>query len=232
MAVHSRPTVLLTRPRAASERFAQDLQGMEVVIAPLMEIVATGADIRLDGISGLILTSEAAVAALPTSPLRAYCVGPRTADAARAAGLLAEELGPNASGLVAQLLARHTDGTLLHVRGQHQRGDIAARLSAGGIPTRDVVAYDQRAVDPGPDFRAALARDALLVPLFSPRSAALFAQAADGLSPAAELFAMSTAVADALPDALRRQCRIIPAPNGADMTRTLNAAAALRRISP
>lgn len=231
MAVHSRPTVLLTRPRVASERFARDLHGVDIVIAPLMDIVSTGADIRLDGIAGVILTSEAAVATLPKAALTAYCVGPRTADAARAAGFAAEEIGPNATELVAQLLARRPRGNLLHVRGQHQRGDVAARLSAGGVPTREVVAYDQREVEPGPAFRSALARDGLLVPLFSPRSAAIFADAAGNLGPAVELFAMSAAVAEALPDGLRARCTTIGTPNGAEMARVLNAAA-MRRISP
>jgi uroporphyrinogen-III synthase len=231
MAVHSPASVLLTRPQAASERFAKALDGMDVVIAPLMEIVSTGADVALHGVEGVVLTSEAAVAFLPPGGLPAYCVGPRTTEAARAAGFDAVEAGPDAEALVAGLLAEIPKGPLLHVRGLHQRGDVAKRLSDGGVPTREVVVYDQHAVQPDPAFRDAINREGLLVPLFSPRSAALFAEAAQRLPPHARLIAMSDAVAEALPEAMRAHTTVLTAPNGAEMAKALRAAA-LRRISP
>ncbi len=225
MPVHSRPVVLLTRPRIASERFALELQGIDVVIAPLMDIVGTDAAIDLRGIAGVILTSEAAVAFLPPSALPAYCVGPRTAEAAEEAGLLVRMVEKHADALVAALLATKPRSPLLHLHGQHQRGDIAERLTKGGLPTQSLVVYDQREVPPGIAFRAAIAREGLMVPLFSPRSATLFAEAAQGLNPTARLLAMSAAVADALPPHLRPRTEIIPAPTGAEMLRALHATA-------
>lgn len=233
MPVHSRATILLTRPRAASERFAVLLPGLEVIIAPLMEIVGTGADIELAGIAGLILTSEAVIPFLPATDLPAFCVGPRTTEAARAAGLDARQAGRDAETLVERLLADRPPAPLLHIHGLHQRGDVATRLTDGGLPCGAVVAYDQRALAPDARFRAALARDRLLVPLFSPRSAGLFAQAAKGpgFGPDTRLFALSNAVMDALPLDLRRHAATIAAPNGGEMARALQAAA-MRRNSP
>ena len=60
----SRPPLLLTRPRAGSERFAAQFRARmgadwPVVIAPLLETAPTGAD--LPAANALILTSEQAV---------------------------------------------------------------------------------------------------------------------------------------------------------------------------
>lgn len=226
MPVHTRPIVLLTRPRVASERFALELRGMDVVIAPLMDIVGTDAAIDLRGVVGVILTSEAAVAFLPPSALPAYCVGLRTAEAAQGAGLSVQAVEKHADALVAALLANKPPAPLLHFHGQHQRGDVAERLTKGGLPTRSHVVYDQREMPPGAIFHAAIAREGLMVPLFSPRSATLFADAASGINPTARLLAMSTAVADALPAHLRIRTKIIPAPTGEEMLRALRAPAA------
>jgi len=218
MQVHQTPTLLLTRPRAASERFSAGISGADVVISPLMEIVATGANVPLDGITGLVLTSENAVRFAPSADLPAFCVGPRTADAARVAGFVAEVMGPDASGLVRQLATRHPAGPLLHIHGTHTRGDVAGRLSATGIETRSVIAYDQQKVTPDATFHSALARPHLIIPLFSPRSADLFAKAATVLPKDALILALSQAVADALPKAMQAQTQVVAAANGAGMS--------------
>lgn len=227
MAVHSRPTLLLTRPRAASERFAQGLgagSGFAIVIAPLMEIVGTGASVTLDGMRGLILTSENAVPFVPRAPLPAFCVGPRTAEVAGAAGFAPEVLGPDADGLVDALSARRAEGPLLHVHGVQTRGEVAGRLRAGGLDVRDVAVYDQRALPPGPDFAQAIQharKSDLIVPLFSPASATRFAEALGSAAVQMTLLAMSPAVKLALPEHLRKQVTVIPEPAGAEMRRAV-----------
>lgn len=232
MQVHQPPTLLLTRPRAAAERFAAGLEGGEVVIAPLMKIEGTGAVVNRDGIRALILTSENAVAFAPGGAMPAYCVGVRTAQAAKASGFEAELPGADADSLVTALLDRQPDGPLLHIHGVHTRGDVAARLRAGGLDARGVAAYDQRAVPPGPEFFDALARPRLIVPLFSPRSASLFAEAArHHLRPDTQLLALSPAVAAALPERMHRQVGVISHPNGAEMGKALEPFG-MRRISP
>lgn len=219
MQVHQTPTLLLTRPHAASRRFAEGLQGANIVIAPLMEIVATGADVSLDGGQGVILTSEAAVAFLPPARLPAYCVGPRTARAAQAIGLEAEVCGPDAEGLVTALRNRHLKGHLVHVHGTHTRGDIAKRLTADGLVVTGIAAYDQRAATPLPAFHRALAQPELIVPLFSPRSAALFSKAATRLRGDTQILTLSQAVAEALPPSMQAQTHVIATPTGAEMLR-------------
>ncbi|WP_341863009.1 uroporphyrinogen-III synthase [Gymnodinialimonas sp. 57CJ19] len=221
MQVHQTPTLLLTRPRAASERFAEGLQGATVVIAPLMEIVATGESVSLDRVQGVILTSEAAVAFLPPARLPAYCVGPRTATAAQAVGLAAEVCGPDAEGLVNALRNRHLKGHLVHVHGTHTRGDIAGRLTSDGLVVTGIAAYDQRATKPLPTFHKALAQPALVVPLFSPRSAGLFAEAAVQLRSDTQILALSQAVAEALPSSMQDQTHVIAHPTGAEMLRVM-----------
>lgn len=246
MAVHSRPIVLLTRPRAASERFADGMDGFDVVIAPLMEIAGTGAEVTLNGLRGLILTSENAVPFLPAwspappAPLPAFCVGPRTAEAAGAAGFAAEVLGPDAEGLVKALRTRRPEGPLLHVHGVQTRGEVAGRLRACGLDVRDVAVYDQRALPPGPEFAQAIAQRAqgghtdhptLIVPLFSPASATRFAEALGEMPGQMTLLAMSPAVKRALPKRLQDHTTIIPHPTGADM-RSAVEGYAMRRNSP
>lgn len=202
------PTLLLTRPRAGSTRFALEIAarwpGARVVIAPLMEVVPTGAPPVLDGLGAAIFTSGNAVArASPGGGLRAYCIGARTAEAAARAGFDAVMAGETADELVERLVDLRPEGPLLHLHGVHQRGDVVPRLAAAGIDARGTEVYDQRAVPPDTVFFDALAARPLLVPLFSPRSAALFREAAEpviGVDPAGmHLFALSAAVRDALP---------------------------------
>lgn len=217
MQVHQTPTLLLTRPRPASERFARGLTGVTIVIAPLMEIVPNGCSVDLNGVDGLILTSEAAVGFLPPSTLPAYCVGPRTARAARAAGLRAEVAGLNADGLVASLTGSVPQGRLLHVHGTQARGDIAARLTAAGLNVAEIAAYDQRRLPPSDAFMKALTQPRLIVPLFSPRSAMIFAEAAPALRADTRLVALSAAVAEALPAEMQSQIHVAATPTGKDM---------------
>jgi uroporphyrinogen-III synthase len=218
----------MTRPRAASERFAKGIEGAEVVICPLMEIVGTGAQVDLGGVAALILTSENAVPFLPRTPLPAYCVGPRTAEAAQEAGFEAEVVGPDADALVTALIDRGPAGRLLHCHGRHVRGDIVARLTDAGIAADGIAVYDQRAVAPTAEFADALRRPDLVIPLFSPRSAALFAAAADDLPTDAQIVAMSPAVAEALPDGWRTRTLVLADPDGGEMARQVRKALAWR----
>lgn len=231
MAVHSPPTLLLTRPRAASERFVEGLQGFDVVIAPLVEIVGTGARVQLDNVQGLILTSENAVPFLPVAPVTAYCVGPRTAEAARDAGFRAEVVGPDADGLVAGLMDRAPVGPLLHPHGVRTRGDVAGRLSAGGLNVGEVAVYDQQDCAPDDEFLRAVAQKDVIVPLFSPLSASRFGKALGRTSTNLTILAMSDAVKNALPERLHRTTQVIAHPTGAEMRRALEATE-MRRNSP
>lgn len=189
------PAVLLTRPRAQSDRFARQLAvrlpGARVVISPLLEIVGRKLDVDAARYRGLIFTSENAVAAFaaqaPVRDVPVWCVGPRTERAARAAGFLqtAAAAGGDAAALVERIQADAPAGPLLHLRGVHVAADVAAQLRTAGIACDAAVVYDQPASALNDPAQALLGGDrTVLVPLFSPRTARLFVKAAAPLATA------------------------------------------------
>jgi uroporphyrinogen-III synthase len=211
-----RPRLLLTRPEPAARRF---LSTCEITLGrPIFAILSPVFTVRPVEIEieqhpgGVILTSEnGAVRAgeLGLSGLPAWCVGRRTADVARAAGLLAIEAGPDVEALLARLLREAPSEPLLHLRGLHARGEVIARLCAAGISAQDAIAYRQDPLTPTPEARRALdSRDALVVPLFSPRSAALL-KAWEPVAPL-HIVALSPAVAEAA-QALRPVSMVVAA---------------------
>jgi len=225
------PHLLLTRPRPQSERFAESLRaelpGLRVTIAPLMAIVldppAPGA---AEGIAGVIFTSENGGAGFAAGCARrdlpVWCVGPRTARAAREAGFAeVHEGGGDARALIATLLDQRPEGPLLHARGSHAAADISGALRDAGIGARDLVVYDQRAQPLPPEGAALLAGAGdVVVPVFSPRSARLLAEhlPPDGNGARLHLIAISAAAAQPLAghDAIHAQ-HIVSAPDARAM---------------
>ena len=202
------PAVLLIRPKAQAERFAarigRALPQARIVISPLMEIRPVMPDTPLRGAAGLVFTSENAVAAVEghdgLHDLPVWCVGERTAAAARRAGFVrvasAASDGGDAEGLLRMLLRQRPAGPLLHLRGTHAAGDLARRLTDAGVPCLPVVVYDQPS---RPLNRAALGllagADPVLLPVFSPRSARLFLDAAASIDAPLHPVAISPAAA-------------------------------------
>jgi len=207
------PPVLFTRPRAQGDRFAADLRAVlgpvAVVTSPLLRPVVLHPD-RPEGgpWRGVILTSETGAAAASPHlrgwdlPVAAHCVGARTAAAAQEGGFSPDTVAPDAEALIAAL--RGTAGPLLHLRGREARGDIAARLTALGTRTDEVVVYAQEAGTLTDEARALLAgAGPVLVPLFSPRTAAILA----GQGP----FAAALWVAALSPAVAERAAALLPA---------------------
>ncbi len=180
------PPFLLTRPAAQSARFAQALQGrfgdnLRIEISPL--ITPRFLDPELpSGNRALIFTSQTGVEAYARLPgrkgLKAYCVGQRTADRALEAGLRAISADGDADALVALILSGGETGSLLHLRGQDSRGDVAERLTAAGCPTEAVIVYAQE-LQPLSDAALVLLKGLgpVIAPVFSPRTASLLAAA-------------------------------------------------------
>lgn len=201
------PTLLMTRPHPAAERFVAGLPAalrvqLTVIHAPLLEIVPLAVAVPDEGLRGVIFTSangvEAAARAGAPTGLPAYCVGEQTAEAARVAGWPPRVTCPDAEHLIAALLRLRPEAPLLHLRGVHARGDIAGRLTAGGIETRALPVYDQRLLPLTAQARAALAATGpVIVPLFSPRTARQFADIGGGSAPL-YLAAISPAAAEAV----------------------------------
>lgn len=207
--MRSRPHLLLTRPRAQSERFAAVMRArlhgdIRITVAPLVEIVPLPLPAGLaDAASGLVFTSENGVAAFAKGSARrdltAWCVGPRTAQAARDAGFCTvEQAGGDAEALGARLRQAAPRGLLLHLRGRHVAADLAEILRADGIDLRGCVVYAQPARPLDPAALALLARPGTVVaPLFSARTACLLRDALSEIPLRARLepVAISAAVA-------------------------------------
>lgn len=210
MPARPRPILLLTRPALQSARFAQEVAarvpGLRLIVSPVIEIAPRPLGYQPDEYAGLIFTSENGVAAFAAAwdgrahPV--WCVGVRTAEAARAAGFArvtsAAEGGGDAEALLCLLRAAHPETPLLHLRGAHARGDLAPRLTAAGLPCDACILYDQGARPLTPEARAALLGPVpVVLPLFSPRSATLCADGAAGASAPLHPAAISPAAARA-----------------------------------
>ena len=199
----TKPILLMTRARAASERFVAELdaRGMEgvcVVYSPLLDIGPPGDVPEIDA-QGVIFTSSNGVILAPEGAGRqAYCVGARTAKRATARGWQVESVAQDAQKLIALIKKSAPNGRLLHIAGEHRRGEIAQTLSGAGILTRVHVAYRQPLLPLSDQAKKALSGEVtVIVPLFSPRVAAQFgAQAACAAH--VKVLAISQAVADAL----------------------------------
>ncbi len=213
------PVLLLTRPHPASERFAEQLRAggavFRLIISPLLSIEVTGPLPETTGIRGVIFTSANGVMAWQTlgggTDLPVYTVGTATARAAAAAGMSAACMGGDVDALGRRLLACKPPAPLLHAHGAHVRGELARRLSNGGLPCATAVIYDQPAVPLSDVARAALAGDApVVVPVFSPRTGELLVN--EGAKAPLLVAAMSEAVAKALEPLHKRAIRVARTP--------------------
>lgn len=175
--------VLVIRPQEAAERFAAQVAarvpGLRTLIAPMLRIVPVAHDAAaLQAARGLVFTSENGVRfAGPGRGRPAWCVGPRTAEAAAAAGYDAIT-GPGDAARLIPLISDLGPGWL-HAHGAH----LAATLPVPGM-----VVYDQQALPLSAPAQALLQGTApVILPLFSPRSARLAAQAVGQLATGAPL---------------------------------------------
>lgn len=226
------PLVLLTRPRGASERFAAQMREVlgpvEVAIVPLTDIEPVVQALDLEGVAALIFTSAAGVevfAALTEArDLPAWCVGDRTASAAREIGLRATSAGGDAGALVALMADAMPEGRLLHLHGRHTRGDVVGRLVEAGIRAEGLAIYDQARLSPDAGLEGALAHPGgVIAPLFSPRSARLFVEAAGDRVAGVRPLALSHAVQDALPEGLAGRAVCAESPDAPAMIRAIGA---------
>jgi len=232
---NAKPLILLTRPQAQAERFAAELHDrtggeVEVLIAPLLRIEPLDLP-PLPPDAALVFTSENGVRAYADAGAAAgqfaYCVGDRTRQAARDVGLQAVSAGGAANDLIALIRSHPPTGPLVHLHGRHVRGELVELLRQHGIVISGHAVYDQVALP-----LAAAARGALLsgqevsVPLFSPRSAKLFAKALPDGSICRPV-CISTATRAALPAPIANRASVAEAPTGAAM---LNAVT--RQLSP
>lgn len=200
--------LLLTRPEAQSRAFAATLalrfgDRLRTVVAPLMAPRFLSPQLPEGPFDAVIFTSATALDAArrlgTLLPIRAWCVGTRTAEVAQAAGFNASSANGDADDLVAAILSDPPKGRLLHLRGDDSRGDVAERLTAHGIATIATLIYRQEPQPLTPEAIALLQDPApLILPIFSPRSAVLLAAALPTTTRARlHIAAISAAVAEA-----------------------------------
>ena len=199
------PVVLLTRPAAQSARFAESLWARapwaQIVTCPLIAPRFLTPDLPIAPWEAVILSSETGALAAGRMkqglPDLAYCVGDRTAQAARQAGFTTLSAQGDAEDLLALILSQPV-APLLHLRGREARGGLAQRLSASGIETTEAVVYAQEAQRLTAKAAHLLqGPDPVLVPLFSSRSAEILVEECLRVGSKAPLtvVAMSSAVA-------------------------------------
>ncbi len=168
--------------------FAQQLEmrlgvQVQVILTPLLAPRFFAPDLPKGPFSGLILTSQTGVDAFRRLghatkglPRQVYCVGARTASAAAELGLLPVAVAEDAASLIAAITATPPAGTLLHLQGREMRGRIVENLKMAGIDTDNAVIYAQDEQPLSAAAHSVLRRnDPVLVPLFSPRTASIFA---------------------------------------------------------
>lgn len=242
MAKQSEPQVpvLVTRPRAEGEAFAMALTArfrarVRPVVAPLIAPRYLTPPISTRDYAAVVFTSAQAVEGarrlgVPL-PSLAWCVGRKTASVAAAAGFLARSADGDAEALAHAILSDPPNDRILYLRGVDTRGNLLEILQSSGVDTDVAIVYLQ---DPQPMSPEALSllqcNGPILVPLFSPRTAALFRAALPpDWSAKLHIAAMSSTVAETLGDLPRAALTIARQP---DVPAMLDAVESLLAGSP
>lgn len=229
------PTVLLTRPREASDFFAKALRGRSdapVLIAPVFEIAPVGDVIDPRGHETLVFTSPRAVARVRSNPGQlAWCVGDATARAAAAAGFAARSANGDAQSLIAQLLGDRPAEPILHVRGLEGTREVCRALRAQGLRCDEIVAYRQEDAEWNKDVAEKIVRSRrILAPVFSPRSAQRVSEQIDAIRFPGSITAIAISAAAAHRWSASDTVLVAPQPTAEAMLDTLIGA--LERDSP
>jgi len=223
----STPLVLMTRPQAQSERFLAQLgQDVDAVISPILKIEPTGAELSPQHYKGVVLTSANALQGTFAnfSGLACFAVGDATAEEAERCGLMVKSADGTADDLVEMIIAEKPEGRLLFLRGEHSRGELAARLRSAGIDVEEVITYRQRPQPLSSQAVQALQRaDIAILPVFSPRSARLLAEALAKVPSGAQLkvIAMSDAVAGSWGESVPAEVFVASEPKATAMVRAV-----------
>jgi uroporphyrinogen-III synthase len=219
------PTLVLTRPQAQSQRFleaCQDQLGrpIDAIISPIIEIFRVGDHVDLSQFGAIILTSANGLLGIDTmqSPkgVSAWCVGPQTAEAARDAGFEVVSAGGSAEDLRRVLAKAAPSEHLVHLRGLHGTGDLAAELSKEGLNVTAQIVYEQRPCALNAEAKARLANGPAVLPIFSPRSARALRDAVTEIASTVHPISISAAVAKAWDPSGKSTC-IASSPDGAAM---------------
>ncbi len=178
------PRILVTRSEPGASETAARLRaaGFEAIIEPLFAIAPI--DAAIPEFDALAFTSANGARQFARLSLRrdvtVFCVGQRTAEAAREAGFTEVVSADGDVNALADLISRRLPPTLrlLHAGNAESRGDLAGRLAALGHAARFVAIFEAVPVNaPGPHLAALLGGEAQIdaVMIHSPRAAAILA---------------------------------------------------------
>ena len=219
--------ILVTRPLEDGREIARLLaeRGHQALLSPLLEPRFQDSPLPedvLDGVQAVLATSANGIRALIRSTTRRdlsiFAVGPQTADEARNAGFSDVRSADGDAKALAEATRRWAPphAPLLHVCSQDAPGALSDLLSKNGFIVRRRALYTiEPATQLTEQAKAALQNRALdAVMFFSPRTAGIFGQLAEGL-PTDGLTALciSQASADALTPLAFAQIRIAARPN-------------------
>ncbi|WP_298953260.1 uroporphyrinogen-III synthase [uncultured Methylobacterium sp.] len=163
--------VWVARPLPAGARSAARLAALGHVplLAPVLAVAPGDAPPPPGPFDGLLLTSANAAGPLAAASLAGaapvYCVGARTAAAARAAGLgpVLREAGGDAAALAALVASDLSPGArLLHAAGRERKPEPAATLAAAGYRVAAWTAYAARPLPVLPEAVGDALRDGCL----------------------------------------------------------------------
>lgn len=180
----SPPRILVTRSEPGASETAARLMaaGYIPIVEPLFAIVPI--DVTLPEFDALAFTSANGVrrfAALsPRRDAPVFCVGARTAEAAREAGFAdVTSADGDVTALGDLILAKlPMEKRLLHAGNAESRGDLSGRLAAQGADARFVALFRAEPVpEPGPELARHLAGDTAFdaALIHSPRAGVILA---------------------------------------------------------
>ena len=229
-AQHPQIDLLLTRPRVSSIAFVDALsldtrKLVRSIVSPLIEISPLFPTYEIIG--PVIFSSVNGVRNAPEGEGQvAYCVGAMTTQSARAAGWDAFHMGDNAAELIANVSKKNTSTPLLHLSGKHTRGAISENLTRAGFQVQHFAVYDQKKKMLNNEATDALnSKFPLLLPLFSPRTAHIFAQQHQG-STDLEIIAFSAEVADQVKQLKFKSLTVLDRPTRTKMQEAVQNVAA------
>lgn len=215
--------ILVTRSEPGASATAERLRalGYTPLVEPLFTIAPI--DVAVPDFDALAFTSANGVRRMavlsPRRDAQVFCVGSRTAEAAREAGFADVSSAEGDVAALADMILQRLpkDARLLHAGNEESRGDLAGRLNAAGVAATFLALFRAEAVaEPGPELARHLRGEAPFAAalIHSPRAALILADMIKGASQPCPLEVAAISAAAAAPLAnLARSIAIAAAPN-------------------
>lgn len=170
----TRPIILITRPDPAGLGFAKAItektDRVDIVLTPAFSLTALNP--ILPDFDVAVFTSAAAVAWAPIGSQRlAYCVGTKTAQAARNNGYNPIDAQGTVQDLIDLILANRPSARLLYLRAEKIRTDLRARLCDAGLNCAERILYRKTPLTPAqPILDQIHQAQHVIAPVFSPET--------------------------------------------------------------